>query len=57
MTVDYDNAFIVSATVMTDNQEHVTRAAETFARFCAGLLLEGITVSLTMGKVDSEEIE
>jgi hypothetical protein len=46
---------VISATIVTENPEHATRAAEAFARACTGLVLEGINVSLSMGYGDEDD--
>jgi len=46
---------VVSATVVTENPEHVVKAAEILGRAAAGLGLDGISVSLTIGIPDEEE--
>jgi hypothetical protein len=43
------NVIIISASVVTDNPEHATRAAEVLARAATGLVLDGIDVSVAMG--------
>jgi len=45
---------VVSLTVVTEVEEHVTKAAEAFARIAAGLVLDGITVNLNLGQVDDD---
>ena len=51
-----DEVVVVSATVVTDDPEHIARAAEVFGRACAGLVLEGMSVSLSLGRGDAEEV-
>lgn len=45
---------VVSATVVTNNPEHITRAAEVLGRASAGLVLDGIDVMLTFGKPEDD---
>ncbi|HZN75884.1 MAG TPA: hypothetical protein VFC00_30000 [Micromonosporaceae bacterium] len=45
---------VVSATVVTDDPGHAARAAEVLARAAAGLVLEGITVSVSMAVPDED---
>lgn len=45
----------MSATVVTADHEEAAKAAEVFARACTGLVLEGISVSLSMGMPDEED--
>lgn len=45
---------VISATVVTDNPEHAARAAEVLARAAAGLVLDGIDVSVAMGVPEDE---
>lgn len=52
-----EDTVVVSLTVVTDNPEHITKAAEVMGRAGAGLLLDGMSVSLTMGRGDAEEVE
>jgi len=46
---------VVSATVVTASQEHAARAAEVLARSAAGLMLDGVNVSITMGTVEDDD--
>lgn len=46
---------VVSATVVTEDPTHATKAAEVLARAAAGLVLDGIAVSVSMGLPDDEE--
>lgn len=48
---------VVSLTVVSENPEHVTRAAEVMARAAAGLVLEGVTVNLNLGIPSDDEAE
>jgi hypothetical protein len=48
---------VVSLTVVSTEAEHITRAAEVMARAAAGLALEGIMVSLTLGTPSDEDDE
>lgn len=55
---DDKTLFVISASVVTDTPMHATKAAEVLARAAAGLLLDGIQASLTMGiPVDDDEDE
>lgn len=40
---------VISAAVVTENPQHAARAAEVLARAAAGLVLDGIDVSVSMG--------
>ncbi|HEU4543005.1 MAG TPA: hypothetical protein VFR23_17880 [Jiangellaceae bacterium] len=40
---------VISATVVTDDATKAARAAEVLARAAAGLVLDGIDVSVSMG--------
>lgn len=42
---------VISATVVTEDQNAATRAAEAFSRAATGLALEGINASVTMSTV------
>lgn len=55
--MNIDDAVVVSLTVVTDNHEHILKAAEVMGRAGAGLVLDGITVSLSMGRGDAEPVE
>lgn len=55
--MEIENVMSISATVITDNQEHAVKAAEVLARAAAGLVLEGIAVNISMIKGNVEEIE
>jgi hypothetical protein len=46
---------VISASVVTENPDHPAKAAEVFGRAAAGLVLEGIAVSVSMGVPDDEE--
>jgi hypothetical protein len=46
---------VVSVTVVSDDPNQVSKAAEVLARAAAGLALEGINVQVTMGTVQEEE--
>jgi hypothetical protein len=46
---------VVSASVVTEDQSQAARAAEVLARAAAGLVLEGISVSVSLSRVDDEE--
>lgn len=48
-------SIIISATVVTDDESHATRAAEVLARAAAGLVLDGVPVMVSMGQVDDDE--
>lgn len=45
---------VISATVVTSDQNAATRVMETFSRAATGLALEGIMVSLTACTADEE---
>jgi len=49
--------FVVSATVVTEDPEQVARSCEALARTSAGLLLEGINISVSMGVAEDEPEE
>lgn len=46
---------VISATIVTDNPSHATRAAEVLARAAAGLVLDGVPVNVHMGHADDDE--
>jgi hypothetical protein len=48
---------VVSLTVVSEDPNAVTRAAEVMARAAAGLALERIMVSLTLGTPDEDEAD
>lgn len=48
-------SIVISATVVTDDQQQASHAAEVLARAAAGLVLDGIPVSVSMAEVDDEE--
>lgn len=52
-----EETMVISASVVTDDAQHATRAAEALARVCAGLVLDGISVNLSLMRVDAEEVE
>jgi hypothetical protein len=45
------SSLVVSLSVVTEDEQAAVRASEVMARAAAGLALEGITVSLTIGTV------
>jgi hypothetical protein len=45
---------VISASVVTENPDHAAKAPEVFGRAAAGLVLEGIAVSVSMGVPDDE---
>jgi hypothetical protein len=49
------SVIVVSATVVTENPEHAARAAEVLARAAAGLVLDGISVNVSLGIPDDDE--
>jgi hypothetical protein len=53
--MDYDKATVVSVSVVSENPEHIVKAAEVFARAAAGLVLDGIMVNLSMGQGEDED--
>ncbi len=56
MRAKMDEAMVISATVVTTDHEKAARAAEVLARAASGLVLDGISVSLTLYRTDEEEI-
>lgn len=50
-------SLVVSFTVVTDNPPDVIRATEVLGRAATGLVLEGISVSITLGQVEDDEAE
>lgn len=46
---------VVSATVVTDDPTHAARAAEVLARAAAGLVLDGISVTVSLGVPEEDE--
>lgn len=55
--MNFDDAIVVSCSVVTDNAEHAARAVEAFARAATGLAFEGMQVSVSISKGDHEEVE
>lgn len=53
--MDFDNAYVISLTVVTDKEESVVKAAEVMSRAAAGLLLDGIDISLSMGRPTEDD--
>lgn len=51
-----DDAIVVSASVVTANEAHATRAVEAFARAATGLAFEGLLVSVTVSRGEQEEV-
>lgn len=49
------SSIVVSLTVVTENQHHATRAAESFARVATGLVLDGIDVSLSLTDLEADD--
>lgn len=47
----------ITANVVSDNPLHAARAAEAFARVAAGLVLDGVQVSMDLEPVEYIEIE
>jgi hypothetical protein len=45
---------VVSVTLVTEDQEAVVRAVESFARAAAGLALEGLMVSVTVSTLEDD---
>ena len=52
---DNPNMTVVSLTVVTDDPQKITRAAEVFARTAAGLVLDDVDVALTFGVTPKDE--
>ena len=52
-----EDVVVVSVSVVIDQSEHIARAAEVLARAAAGLVLEGISVSVSMMRSDADEVE
>lgn len=50
-----DKTIIITASVVTEDHNQAARAAEVLARAAAGLVLEGISVGVTMGQLDEED--
>jgi hypothetical protein len=48
-------SIVISATVVTDDQQQASHAAEVLARAAAGLVLDGIPVNVSMGVPDADE--
>jgi hypothetical protein len=46
---------VISATVVTDDHEQAARAAEVLARACSGLVLDGVSVNLSMSVTHDED--
>jgi hypothetical protein len=46
---------VISASVVIENPDHAAKAAEVLARAAAGLVLEGIAVSVSMGVPGDED--
>lgn len=46
---------VISATVVTEDTTHATRAAEVLARAAAGLVLEGMNVSVSLGVPEDDD--
>ena len=46
---------VISASVVIENPDHAAKAAEVLARAAAGLVLEGIAVSVFVGVPDDED--
>ncbi len=51
-----EDTMVISCSIVTDDHEHAVKAAEALARVAAGLVLDGISVSVSMFRVD-EEVE
>lgn len=52
-----EETMVISATVVTDNEEHAARAAEVLARAATGLVLDGMSVSVSLMRSDAEEVD
>ena len=52
-----EETVVCSITVVTNNPEHITRAAEVMARAAAGLVLEGMSVSVSLFRGDAEGVD
>lgn len=50
-----EETMVISATVVTDDHEQATRAAEVLARAATGLVLDGVSVSLALYRADDPE--
>lgn len=48
---------VVSASVVTSDPQHIARAAEVLARAAAGLVLDGIDVTVGMGTPTEDDEE
>lgn len=48
-------SLVVSLTLVTEDPEAAARSAEVMARAAAGLALEGLSVSLSLGTVTDDE--
>ena len=46
---------LISASVRTDDRDHALRAAEVLARAAAGLFLNGVSVSVSVGRPPDDE--
>lgn len=46
---------VVSATVVTEDPEHVVKVAEAFSRVAAGLGVQGISVTVSIGVMEDDD--
>ena len=47
---------LVKAVVLTDNPSHAARAAEVIARAASGLALEGLFISMSIGRGSDDDL-
>lgn len=50
-------SLVVSVSVVTANENDAVKALEAFARVAAGLALDGLPVSVTIGSVEDDDDE
>lgn len=52
-----DDTMVISATVVTDDPEKAARAGEVLSRASIGLVLDGITVMVSLSRADADPVD
>ena len=52
-----EETMVISATVVTDDPEKAARAGEVLSRASIGLVLDGITVMVSLSRADADPVD
>lgn len=52
-----DETMVISATVVTDDPEKAARAGEVLSRASVGLVLDGISVMVSLSRADADPVD